>query len=227
MKMKQIFPYSLILILVILLMRDCRKEKSSYDPKSQKTETIYSQKPWIPSKPFEIIQNPKTLIWFYGIKDTSNIKPYKEVKLEKDSVILYTDEFTKLGINKNYLLLFPEADKLISFDLCNSELELNLLDINGKVFQKNYQIDLDSYKYRYTNNIFSVERINKVISRRLHIEPILSYQFRPFNNFHDLTLSLKFKTKTFNYEIGLNSSYYPSISKKIHKDLLLGISYNF
>lgn len=226
--MKKYLPYIVILILVILLVKDCKKEKSSYDPKSEKTETIYSQKPWVPEKPFEIIQNPKTLIWFYGIKDTSSVKPYQEVKLENGSVILYTDEFTKLGISKNYLLLFPEADKLISFDLCKSELQLNLLDINGNIFRKDYTIDLDSYKYRYTtDNHLSVANQNKVKSRSLRIEPDMKYQFRPINNFHDISFTLKFKTKGLNYELGINSSYYPSISKKIHKDLILGLSYNF
>lgn len=223
--MKKFIPYIIILILVILQIRNCDNKIPSYIPSEIKTETIYSQKPWVPQKPFEIIQNPNTLIFFKGIKDTSRI--YSEVKIEKDSILLYTDEFTKLQISKDYLLLYPKNDKLVSFDLSNSELQLNLLNINGELFQKNYQLDLNSYRYRYTDNILSVKENSGTNSILKKIRPDINYQFRPINNFHDLTLSLKFKTTKINYELGFNSSYYPSLSKKVNKDLIIGLSYNF
>lgn len=227
--MKKYLPYLVILILVILLVWKWNNPKTHYNPSEIKTETIFSQKPWVPEKPFEIIQNPNTLIWFYGIKDSSKVKPYQEVKIEKDTIVLYNDEFSNFGISKDYLLIYPNNDKLISFDLCKSELKLNLLNVKGKVFQKSYQVDLNSYQYRYTENNLSVKELPTFKSgkSKLSLKPNLEYQFRPINNFHDLTLSLKLNTTRFNYELGINTSYYPSLSKKVNKDLIFGLSYNF
>lgn len=222
--MKKFIITSVIVILsslsIVLLLKN-HQLSSQLKEKEYVTKVIKSPTPIEIPKPYGI-EVPPSIITLYPL-DVVNV-PYKEVKTIKDTIRLYNSE-DSLDINKQYLLQYPEASKLLYFDLTSKELQLSLLDINGNIHKDDYCLDLYNYNYRLSNNKLTSEKIGFFKK----IRPELSYTIRPLINFHDLNLSLKLDTKNFTYRFGINSYYYPKLSgnDKFGITPLFNISYRF
>ena len=98
-----------------------------------------------------------------------------------------------------------------------------MLDVKGNVFSKTYDINTELYSYNYVNNQLSWKR--KPFIKRF--SPTLGITYRPINSMYDLSLGLKYNTRKINYEVGLNSFYYPKFKSELGLDVYLRISYNF
>lgn len=217
--------YILIAILVVVclfqlsVIRDLKNQShTTSDLGLIEPETVYVDKP---IKVFEMYankQNPKKVK--VHKPDTVRI-PYPEVKLERDTIILFNNE-NYLGINKNYLTQYPTADKILGFNLTKTSLALQLLSIDGLTKQTEYGINLDKYNYRYSDKQLTFKPKPLVT-----ISPDLEYSFRPTNNLHDLDLGLVFKTTRFKYKLGINAFYYPKWEISPGYDFKVGIKYNF
>lgn len=210
---------SLLCLFEFSVIRDLKNQTQDVsDLTTMKPETIYQDKPITLFKKYKNGQNPKKVKLYKP--DTVRI-PYKEVILVKDTLKLFNNE-NYLGINTKYILQYPTADKLLSFDLTKSNLNLQLLSIDGVTKQTEYNINLDKYNYRYVDKqlTFKTKSVVKVV-------PEAEYTFRPMNNLHDLDLGLVFKTTRFNYKLGVNGFYYPKWDPNLNYDFMVGVKYNF
>lgn len=215
MKKEQITLIGLSLVFCGLWIRECNINRnledtinSINDEANAIPDTIISDKPYKEPDPLPIQSKPDKVTLYP--KDTTNY-PYKEVVIIKDTIRLYNNELDKFDISSDFLLQYPEAPKLISFDLSKDYLELNLLDKSGSIIGKGYDLDLDNRDYLFVNNSLSsaIIRLNK---QKTHnkLGLVINYQYRPLPNFHDLNLDLNLETKKFIYTLGINGYCYPN-----------------
>lgn len=114
-------------------------------------------------------------------------------------------------------------DSIISLGTSNRTLMVDALVNDTSYQRKSFNWDPSYYQYNYSQGKLTKKRLP--FSNRL--TTYIEFSYRPFNNFLDLGGGLTFKTRKFNYKLGINLSYYPKISSKVYKDLELGITYNF
>lgn len=219
--MKNIERYiaiGLVILLFSLLLRECKinddKDKlitALRDEANLVTDSIKSDKPFELPEPLPITNKPNQYIEYP--KDTSsNNLPYKEIEIIKDTIRLYNNELDKFDIHSDFLLQYPEAPKLISFELSKDYLELSLLEKSGSIIGKGYTLDLQNRKYLYSENQLTSEILKS--SDKLFSKPTLcfmvNYQYRPLPSFHDLNLDFNIETKKFIYTLGINGYIYPN-----------------
>lgn len=114
------------------------------------------------------------------------------------------------------------GSQVISIDLQTDILKLSTL-VDSVCYDNYYNLDLYRYQYRYVNGEVSKSKVP--LNRRLL--PYLELNYRLLNSNLDLSGGISFKTKNFNYKLGLNLYYYPNISREVKLDLAFGIVYNF
>lgn len=222
--MKKCLPYILILVLGFLYLRQCsqvRDLKSEIQDLELRPDTVYKNQGIKIPEPYPVPSPPEKVIVY--LSDTVKAT-YKEIKFVDNFIGLYTPGYSdSILVNKWFLLLYPQNNKLISFDLTSSKLDIDLLTTQGLTVRNQYKLDLERYNYRMVNNSMTAKK--KFL---FQVKPELEYTFRPFNNLHDLNLGLNFKTRRFIYELGVNANYYPGLNQnKIKYDMLVGIKYRF
>lgn len=220
--MKNLKSWIVVLIgilLMIVITHQCtqiKDLKSEMKLSSQKTDTVKIPVPYkIPDPYFEEL-NPEVVTIYK--KDT--VTQYPLFKLKGKDIMLVGDK-DSLVVAGNYLNTFVLHDKLLHLGLTKKKLSLSTLGIDGVTQTRTYPIDLDEYNYSYST---------KLTYKKIHnfsIKPSLEYSYRPFNNFHDIDMMLNFKTKKFNYKLGLNGFYYPSLKQNPGWDVKISLSYNF
>lgn len=183
-----------------------------------KTDTVYRDRLIKVLKPFETILPPKLIVMY---QDTGSTR-FDLIKLHGNNLVLFDTKLNdSLIISKRFLTHYPLSEKLIGFELDRNSLNLQLFSISGFAKEKKYDLDLDRFKYRYTNNELSrKKRFN------LTLIPEVEYSYRMLNKLHDLNVSLNLKTSGFNYVIGLNGFYYPTFEKTGY-DVNFTVRYNF
>ena len=209
-------------ILVFLLITQSKKiedlkTKNKY--LSNTTDTVYIEKPLKVGPEYVYIEKPKYITKYLE----SEPKEIKEIQIIHDTVRVYTDKFTSFDISSEFLTRYPNTDRLIQLLFTDDNLQLSLLDVKGNVFSKTYDINTELYSYNYVNNQLSWKR--KPFIKRF--SPTLGITYRPINSMYDLSLGLKYNTRKINYEVGLNSFYYPKFKSELGLDVYLRISYNF
>lgn len=161
MRTRDLYPLLVIITLVILLiLSHCnRKPIIIPDPYNYITDTIYIGQEYVDKLEKEITElkkknkvlreaPPKT------VKEYLASDPI-EVEVEKvpDSIILLIKDLeTRLAVSDKYLKNFPEAYKLINFNLNQDELSLGLLNIEGNIFENSYPLYLSLYDYAWFDN---------------------------------------------------------------------------
>ena len=113
--------------------------------------------------------------------------------------------------------------KVISIDLSTEMVKLSTAWKDSVYSDNYYPLNLSAYQYRYVDGQLSKQKIP--FYKRF--SPYVGISYRPFNNLWDLSGGISFKTKSFNYKLGLNLYYYPKFPNKVNLDLELGIIYNF
>ena len=119
------------------------------------------------------------------------------------------------------------CDSLVQFLLDNSHLKVYSVHTIDSITlgstSKDFELDLDFYKYNWVNNQLTRKPIN-FLER---FKPYTYISYRYFHNVMDAGFGLSFKTKTLIYKVGVNTFYYPRYKKDLGLDLEFKLEYNF
>ena len=174
---------------------------------SSKSDTVYSTKPYSPVVGYPTIQVPN-IVTFY-----SNKKRSKSAASSSNRSGSATND--------------EGSDSLVQFLLDNSHLKVysvhNIDSITLGSTSKDFELDLDFYKYNWVNNQLTRKPIN-FLER---FKPYTYISYRYFHNVMDAGFGLSFKTKTLIYKVGVNTFYYPKYKKDLGLDLEFKLEYNF
>lgn len=165
----------------------------------EKVDTIYISKPYKKEKEYSEVSEPEKVIIY---QPNPSSQPQ------------YTGPIP--GVK-------PLPDSLVQLSVTRSLLKLTLASPDYTL-TKEFPIDLNRYAYRFDA---ASGNLTKKKTSRFSVYPYVEYKIRPFNIFTDLSGGLQVKTKSFNYKLGISLSYYPTISKKLYKDLEFSFTYNF
>lgn len=213
MKIERILLIGTSLLFCGLWLKECKSSKDLIkaieDVQNVKTDTIYSDNPYQKPEDLPISNKPNDITIYPKPKpDTIYVK---EVEIKKDTIRLYYNETGKLDINKDYLFQYPEAPKLLNFELSKDYMKFDLLDISGSIIGRGYSINTDYFNYVFNGNSLSSKIISEPLENgfKNHFGISTSYSYRPLPNFHDIYLNLDFETKNFIYTVGVNGYLYP------------------
>lgn len=174
---------------------------------SIKSDTVYSTKPYSQVFCYPTTQVPN-IVTFY-----SNQKRSKSAASSSNGSGSATND---VG-----------CDSLVQFLLDNSHLKVysvhNIDSITLGSTSKDFELDLDFYKYNWVNNQLTRKPIN-FLER---FKPYTYISYRYFHNVMDAGFGLSFKTKTLIYKVGVNTFYYPKYKKDFGLDLEFKLEYNF
>lgn len=174
---------------------------------SSKSDTVYSTKPYSPILGYPTIQVPN-IVTFYP-----NQKRSKSAASSSNGSGSATNDCG--------------CDSLVQFLLDNSHLKVysvhNIDSITLGSTSKDFELDLDFYKYNWVNNQLTRKPIN-FLER---FKPYTYISYRYFHNVMDAGFGLSFKTKTLIYKVGVNTFYYPKYKKDLWLDLEFKLEYNF
>ena len=174
---------------------------------SSKSDTVYSTKPYSPVVGYPTIQVPN-IVTFYSNQKRSNSA---------------ASSSNGSGSATNGV----GCDSLVQFLLDNSHLKVysvhNIDSITLGSTSKDFELDLDFYKYNWVNNQLTRKPIN-FLER---FKPYTYISYRYFHNVMDAGFGLSFKTKTLIYKVGVNTFYYPKYKKDLGLDLEFKLEYNF
>lgn len=166
-----------------------------------KTDTVYVNKPFKVEPAFNTRQLPRYVFLY------SNVGSNKTVSNEN---LLQSRQANK-------------EDSLIQVVLDRNDLFLTFRNsLDSSHFKLDYKIDLDGYKYNWVNGDMTVQKIGP----KLKIVPYLYTKYRPIHSMVDLGIGLNLKTQRFQYKLGINGYYYPSLKNKIGIDPEIQITYN-
>lgn len=172
-----------------------------------KSDTVYSTKPYSPVVGYPTIQVPNIVTFYSNQKRSNSAASSTNVS----------------GSATNYV----GCDSLVQFLLDNSHLKVysvhNIDSITLGSTSKDFELDLDFYKYNWVNNQLTRKPIN-FLER---FKPYTYISYRYFHNVMDAGFGLSFKTKTFIYKVGVNTFYYPKYKKDFGLDLEFKLEYNF
>lgn len=197
--MKNILIAALVIIATLLLLQTCKFVRENNKLKKDFEELLEGSNP---HKPETILVN-KPFVIPEKYKDKQNPVKVKVYKLPKDSN------------------LESKTDSLISFDLNSKQLKLSLWK-DSSIFNNIYPIDLEKYKYTYSDGVLTYKK-----SRKLKLHPYVGAQYKYFNNFFGINGGILLETKHLNYKLGVDYFYLPNLSKHPKTDISLEVIYKF
>lgn len=186
---------------------------------SSKSDTVYSTKPYSPVVGYPTIQVP-------------NIVTYNPIKCHLEQVSGHTSLGRSSYLLESTLGSYDSLEKanndsLVQFLLDHSHLKVSSVykidSITLGSVSKDFELDLDFYKYNWVNNQLTRKPIN-FLER---FKPYTYISYRYFHNVMDAGFGLSFKTKTLIYKVGVNTFYYPKYKKDLGLDLEFKLEYNF
>ena len=204
----KIFTFLLLGITIILCFGYLKQRqeilKLSEQPKViGKTDTVYINKPYKPVKEYSTQLLPK-YVFLYG---------QSQGKLSFNNV-------DSISSNSGSVL---KEDSLVQILLSKRDLKLSFLSQqNESYFSKEFDLDLDKYRYNWVNGKLTQEKVKS----KLRVEPYAYVKYRYFNKMADIGLGISFKTRNLQYKLGLNGFYYPCLQDKLGTDLEFSITYN-
>lgn len=185
-------------------LQDIERESSFSKSKS---DTVYLTKPYSPIQVYPTIQVPNTVTYYDQVKE---VRPSSN----NQELIRSSDQATR-------------KDSLVQFLLDKSNLKVSAISKDSsntyKSISKDFELNLDFYKYNWINNQLTYKRI-PFLQR---LKPYTYVSYRYFYNVIDCGIGLSFKTKTLIYKVGINTFYYPQYKKDLGLDLELKLEYNF
>lgn len=184
-----------------------------------KIDTIYVDRVIEVEKPFEKPSIPRT-IYLYQT-DTVEVMT---TEIRHDTIWLKTKDSSELSYSLNFLTNHPSAPKLLQFDVSKKALDLSLMYPNGSVQRQLFDVDMGRFQYRWT---YSSNLSQKKMSFWKKIDPVVELSFRPIHLMTDVNLGLRYSSRRFYYEAGLNGFYYPTIKKNPSIDVYLKVGVSF
>lgn len=167
-----------------------------------KTDTIYVNKDYKPVKEYTTQLLPQ-YVFLYG--------NYWSNKNEKDNI---TDTISNQAL---------EGDSLVQMLISKEDLSLSFFSpLNDSYFTEKFKLDLENFEYNWVNGQLTQNKVR--FKPELH--PYIYTKFRPLHTLTDIGLGLSLKTHNFQYKLGFNGYYYPSLNKPLGIDLEFSITYN-
>lgn len=212
-------------ILVIILLSLLMIERCNPEPVLTNTvhENFYRYEPdTITSKKYyallEAYNNktpPKEIIKWLKPEPINS-----QIEVVPDSLILYIKDLEyRLAIAKGYIDNYPEADKLINFELNKKNLSITTLDIKSNMETKNYPLNFDYFKYRWSGNELTHEEIeykkpkDKTKFNQLYFN--IGNDFISKEPKIDLDYSIIYKRLKLNSDIGLILKQEPMLQSNV------------
>lgn len=219
--MKKHTTYILLVVLAaacIWLLFRLQRSKNYSVSSSVKFDTVYIYREYQPVPRFKTLEIPN-LLFVFRSPDTVRIK---SIEVVHDTVRIYTNN-SQFELNSRFLTTYPTAEKLIQLQLCQENLAMTLLTTSGKVIQKQYSVQPNYRSYNYSDNQLTSKR-TKFVN---HFKPFMEVGVRPFQKLLDMNLGLQYDTSKLNYELGINSYYYPELDSNVGVDMFLKLRYKF
>lgn len=120
---------------------------------------------------------------------------------------------------------FSRRDSITGINLNQGKFTLTFNNPLSGNHKAEYNILPSEYQYTWVDGKLTTKRLNTW--KRLEIKPYTSLSYRPIHGLWDLEAGIAFKTKSFNYNLGLNGFYYPRWQKHPGLDAQIRITYNF
>lgn len=177
-----------------------KKEPSIPVPDHMVHDTVYVNKPYKPVPEYKFISVPK-LVMFYK-RDTVHV--VDSVLANTKTVVVYYRDSSKT-FSTGFLSQFPNAPKIIQLRTDKKNLSITKVNTNGDISTETHEFCPDIYNYNYYLGTLTYKK--KSFLQRL--QPTAELMVRPVHNLWDLNLGIGYKTRKTNYEIGLNTHYYP------------------
>lgn len=145
---------------IMLMVKTCKGDLQNSDQAdvinnyNYKTDTLKLNEALDKIKDFDklyrkYLNTPPKIITYYNTTNPSNVS----VQKIPDSLLVIMDSLNKrLSISDKYIKNYPEASKLINFNLSKNSLDITTLNIDGTTFKKDYPLSFTEYKYAWYNN---------------------------------------------------------------------------
>lgn len=172
----------------------------------------------------QIVVIPDTI--YLPARKFQKLEPLPKVDLPKRVIFYRNPESGTVEYEDSAKVTDSDKDSLSSFNLNQGNLRLDFLNPDSKnSTTKVYKLDLDNNQYTFTNGTLTHKKIN-FYEKKDFVKPYIYLQYRPIHGFWDTGGGISFKTTRSNYQIGINSYYYPSLNQK-GLDLEIRLQYNF
>lgn len=202
-----------------ILFYTCSRRHVIPPEPTPQTETVYVSRPYKPSKPLKFPTFPR-YVFFY---QKGRIDTITHVEIQHDSLFFYYKD-TVDYVNHAFLTQYPWTERLIQLSISRNTIDISSQDTDGQVQMRNYEVDLNKYRYLYVNNEMTYERNRTSFFK---VKPFISTQYRPINKLYDVNFGVTHNTSNFQYEVGINAHYYPKYTKKLGGDVYLQLKYQF
>lgn len=120
---------------------------------------------------------------------------------------------------------FSREDSITGINLNQGKFTLTFNNPLSGNHKAEYNILPSEYQYTWVDGKLTAKRLST--RKRLEIKPYTSLSYRPIHGLWDLEAGIAFKTKSLNYNLGLNGFYYPRWQKHPGIDAQIRITYNF
>lgn len=116
-------------------------------------------------------------------------------------------------------------DSVAGISLNQNRLTLTFSNPLHGLHQAEFHIKPNDYEYVWVDGKLSAKRLP--LLKRWEFHPYSALTFRPIHNLWDLEAGISFKTKSLNYNLGINGFYYPKFQKNPGIDAVIRITYTF
>lgn len=227
---KDIALVALLVILCGLTIRTCNLDKHNRELQSEldssnstlaflqdhpviKTDTVFKDSASITlPRPHQNVLKPSKVTHPKESKSIREINPDTQGVSEENLVNIGTAGLSLM-------------DSLAGFDLNKNKITLTFSNTDFGYHTAEYQIKPTEYNYIWVDGKLTAKRLP--LYKRLEVKPNISLSYRPFHNLWDLDAGLSFKTKSLNYNLGINAFYYPRWQSQPGIDAQIRITYNF
>ena len=156
----------------------------------------------------------------YLTKEFKPVTQYKTSQIPNMVVYYSSSKDTVYSKTQNNS---PEADSIVQILLDKEKLTLSFQNqVTGIPSSKVFDLDLGSFKYNWVDGNLTKKKVSS-----FSLKPYIYTQYRYFNNLLDFGGGISFKTKSFNYKLGVNTFYYPKFNSGVGADLEFKLEYNF
>ena len=174
-----------------------------------KSDTVYSTKPYSPIQAYQVIQVPNMVTYYDQVKEVRPSSNNQELTKRSSDQVIRKDSLVQFLLDNRHFKVYSVHNNIDSINLGSTS--------------KDFELNLDFYKYNWVNNQLTY----KPLPIYQRIKPYAYISYRYFHNVIDGGIGLSFKTKTLIYKVGINTFYYPQYKKDLGLDLELKLEYNF
>lgn len=189
--------------------------RETHSESSKVTDTLWIKR-YKPLEPYNVLEVPKLLLLYHT--DTVAVK---EIVHDHNTIQVVLGNNQVLDYSTQFLAQYPNAGKLVQFQVKNNQLKLTQFSSLGQLSTQVYDFRPEFYNYIYTNNQLTTQQ--KGFFQKFGFSA--EFLYRPISNLYDLNLGLLHKTRFSIIELGLNLHYYPTWQGNIGFDPYLKIRY--